>query len=113
MNNNMDFAFSLTLAGLVVVFASLTLISLAVAFMRRLDEKFAPSKVPVTENSVKDQNIDNLTLVLISAAAATMIQGRFRIKTVKRLVSRDTGQTGWSSQGRSVLMGSHNVNVKR
>ena len=113
MNDNLSFALNLTFAGLVVVFASLTLISLAIAFMRYLDEKAKPPKAPVVENSVKDQNIDNLTLVLISAACATMIQGRFRIKTVRRLVTRDSAHAGWSAQGRSVLLGSHTPSVKR
>lgn len=113
MDNSIQFALNLTLAGLIVVFASLTLISLAISFMRWLDEKVKPAKVPVVENSVKDQNIDNLTLVLISAACATMIQGRFRIRNVRRMVTRASSHSGWSAQGRSVLMGSHSPNVKR
>lgn len=113
MDNTIQFALNLTFAGLIVVFASLTLISLAISLMRWLDEKAKPQKVPSVADSAKNQNIDNLTLVLISAACATMIQGRFRIRNVRRMVSRDASGSGWSAQGRSVLMGSHTPNVKR
>ncbi len=113
MSDTMTFALNLTFAGLVVVFVSLTLISLAISFMRWLDAKATPYKAPQVKDSVEDQNIDNLTLVLISAAAATMINGRFRIKTVRRMVTRASSHSGWSNQGRSVLMGSHSVNIKR
>lgn len=49
MNDTTQFALNLTFAGLVVVFASLTLISLAITFMRWLDEKAKPAKVPAVE----------------------------------------------------------------
>ena len=52
-----------------------------------------------------DASIDDLTLVLIAASCATVIEGRFRIRQITRVPGARAG--AWSQQGRAILLGSH------
>ncbi|MGD9807690.1 MAG: OadG family protein [Deferribacterales bacterium] len=114
MTPELNYALKLSLAGMLIVFASLILIAFAISLMRTIDEKMTERKearnAPEPE---PEQTIDNLTLVLISAAASAALQQRsFRIRSVRRVVSRDAKIAGWTMEGRSVLHGSHVLNVK-
>ncbi|MFO7653251.1 MAG: OadG family protein [Candidatus Krumholzibacteriia bacterium] len=98
----------LSAAGVVIVFLVLALIATAVGLLRRLDERWQRSEKQALADAVsKEPTIDTVTMVLISAAVATVLVGRHRIRRVRRLLSPDQPRTPWSAQGRLVLQGSH------
>jgi len=100
----------LALIGLIIVFAVLSALAAVVALIRRLDDRWQESERAEAEAALeKPPGLDTITVVLISAAVATYLQGRFRIRRVKRLFPRDAPSSPWSHQGRVVLMGSHLV----
>ncbi len=101
----------LSIVGIGTVFAVLAVIALFIDQLRRFDDRAAakadarakdPDVQPPTPNK---PTIDDTTLVLITAAAATLIQGRFRVRRIRRLGGPD--KSVWSQQGRATLMGSH------
>ncbi|MBT3223059.1 MAG: OadG family protein [Proteobacteria bacterium] len=99
----------ITVMGLVTVFAVLATIAMIVYLMQRLDEYWSGrDSVP----TVKEPTIDDLTLVLITAAVATVIEGRFHIRRVRRLGDNDRGPSAWTQRGRAVLQGSHSISKK-
>ena len=105
---------SLAIAGILIVFGVLALISLVVALLKKLDGRWQDHERRVDEAAVsKEPAIDNTTLVLISAAVATVVQGRFRVRRIHRLLSPKRKRTPWSAQGRVILQGSHTVRRKR
>jgi len=100
----------LALAGILIVFTVLAIISIAVALLRKLDDRWQRSEKKTAEAAVdKDPTIETTTLVLISAAVATVLAGRFRVRRIRRLLSPDQPRTPWSAQGRLVLQGSHSL----
>lgn len=112
MSNDFIFGLKFSLVGMVIVFISLIIISFSIRLMRMLDERASKLGKPKDEISKpEEQNVDNLTLVLISAAAAATVNKKFKIKSVRRMVSRDSAGS-WTVQGRSVLHGSHVLNLK-
>ncbi len=101
---------AVTLTGLVTVFGVLALISLVVAFFRRLDDHWQRQEEKAAQaRARRSPTIDNTTLVLIAAAAATAVDGRFRVRRIRRLLSPRAQRTPWSAQGRLILQGSHTV----
>ena len=105
---NIAFGFQLTLAGISIVFAVLAFIAIFVAIIQQVDRRWqAREEKQKKEASEKDPTIDNTTLVLISAAVATVIAGRYRIRRVKRVASAGSK---WSLQGRGQIHGSHVLN---
>jgi Na+-transporting methylmalonyl-CoA/oxaloacetate decarboxylase gamma subunit len=109
----LSFGLNLTIIGTVVVFVVLSIIAGVIALVRRLDDRWEErEKAGEAAAMAKDQNIDSTTLIILAAAAATMIQGRFYIRTVRRLLPRTAIKGPWSVQGRAVLLGSHAVPKK-
>jgi len=107
-------ALRLSWAGMVIVFTSLILIAFAIALMSKIDETLikrkAEKNLPEPE---PEQTLDNTTLVLITAAVTAVLEKkRFRLSSVRRIVSRDAKIAGWTMEGRSVLHGSHVLNIK-
>ncbi|MBN2227036.1 MAG: OadG family protein [candidate division Zixibacteria bacterium] len=114
METSFRFGLEFAAIGIVIVFAALTLISVVISLVRRADSGWQKKEtVQLEEALTREQNIDTTTLVLICAAAATMIQGRFYIRQVRRLLPRDAQRGPWSAQGRAILHGSHVVPKKR
>ncbi|MDY0110199.1 MAG: hypothetical protein RBT60_09710 [Candidatus Krumholzibacteria bacterium] len=106
-------AISLTVVGILVVFAVLTLIASAVGSIRRLDDGWQQQEELRSRQSVhKEPTIDATTVVLIAAACATVITGRHRVRRIRRLLSPATKRTPWSAQGRLILQGSHDFGRK-
>ncbi len=104
----------LAIAGVCIVFGVLTLIALVVAIFKRLDNRWQAHEAALEEAAVDlTQSIDDITLLLISAAAATAVGGRFRVRRIHRLLPMSTKRTPWSSQGRLILQGSHSITRKR
>jgi Na+-transporting methylmalonyl-CoA/oxaloacetate decarboxylase gamma subunit len=114
MTQALEKGLTLTLMGLVIVFLVLACIALVITLIRRLDERWQHrERKEEIEAFGKDPTIDGTTLVLIAAAAATFIQGRFRIRRIRRLPSGSGRASAWSREGRSVLMGSHVITRKK
>ena len=81
---------SLTVGGIVIVFTVLALISAVVGMMRRLDDRLSPPReVPTAGVAGQSSGIDDTTLVLITAAVATLVKGRHRIRGLRRLMPAD------------------------
>ncbi len=100
----------LAVTGLCIVFGVLALIAGVVALFKRVDDHWQQQEQVAAVQAVqKEPTIDETTLLLITAAAATAVAGRFRVRRIRRLLSPTTKRTPWSSQGRMVLQGSHTV----
>jgi len=110
MEPSVALGLNLTVVGMTVVFLILSLIALLVQFMKLFDRNWKTrEKQQRTESLEKPQTIDDLTLILIAATVATMVHGRHRIRSVKRVIS-STASSPWSMQGRSTIFGSHTIN---
>lgn len=113
-----ELAFSLRFAAIsiAIVFSALSIIAVTIFYASKLEKYFAEKAKraeAVGEAKVKQEsNIDNTTLVLISAAVATMIQGRFHIKRVRRLMPGNHINSPWAVQGLAILHGSHVIRKK-
>ncbi len=108
MSESIRFSLEFAAVGIAIVFASLSIIAFAIWLIRRADDKWQSREEKSSEAALtKDQNIDTTTLVLLSAAVATMVQGRFHIRKVRRLLKDESHRSSWSVQGRAVLHGSH------
>jgi Na+-transporting methylmalonyl-CoA/oxaloacetate decarboxylase gamma subunit len=105
---------SLAIVGILIVFGVLALIATVVAVLKRLDDRWQDHEArQLAAAHEKEPTIDDTTLVLIAAAAATAVGGRFRVRRIRRLLSPRQKRTPWSAQGRVVLQGSHAVKRKR
>ncbi len=105
---------SLTIAGILIVFSVLALIAIVVALLKKLDARWQDHEHRLDVAAVhKTPTIDDTTLVLISAAVATTVRGRFRVRRIRRLLSPRRTRSAWSAQGRLTLQGSHAVRRKR
>jgi Na+-transporting methylmalonyl-CoA/oxaloacetate decarboxylase gamma subunit len=104
---------SLTLVGILIVFGVLALIAGVVALLKKLDDRWQTHEAVQAEAATdKEPTIDATTLVLISAAAAVAVGGRFRVRRIRRLLSPRQKRTPWSAQGRLILHGTHAVRAK-
>jgi len=104
---------TLAIVGILIVFGVLALIASVVALLKRLDNRWQDHEARQSAAALdKEPTIDNTTLVLIAAAAATAVGGRFRVRRIRRLLSPKQKRTPWSAHGRLVLQGSHTVRRK-
>ncbi len=107
MEGTMILSLKLTIAGLSIVFVALIVISTVVAIIRAVDSRWEDREEKQDRAALgKTQTIDETTLVLISAAVATYLTGRHRIRGI-RMIQSETKASPWSMQGRLVLTGSH------
>jgi Na+-transporting methylmalonyl-CoA/oxaloacetate decarboxylase gamma subunit len=111
----MEKALPLTLVGLTIVFCVLLLIATVITFIRYLDNWFRlrAEAAPIKEAAPVLPTIDDTTLVLISAAVATVLQGRYRIRKIRKILPLNSQRDSWSRQGRAVLQGSHVIDKKK
>ena len=61
----------------------------------------------ISHDSVNDQNIDNTTLVLISAAFAAYTHNKAKIRRIRVLPAKAKQGGNWAMQARSALQSSH------
>jgi Na+-transporting methylmalonyl-CoA/oxaloacetate decarboxylase gamma subunit len=114
MSETLQFSLQFSAVGILIVFVVLWIITGTVSLIRKLDESWqAREEREAAAAYEKEPTIDSTTLVLITAACATMIQGRFHIRQVRRLMSRTAQPGTWSVAGRAILLGSHVVSKKR
>lgn len=114
MSEAMQFSLQFSAIGIAIVFVVLWIITGSVSLIRKADERWqAREKREAAAAFDKQPTIDSTTLILITAACATMIQGRFHIRKVRRLMSRTAQPGTWSVAGRAILLGSHVVPKKR
>ena len=118
MSETITFSLRFVAIGISIVFLSLALIATVVYLIRRADDRWMSYKNRQSKpTSHEAQSIDNITLVLISAAVSTMLLGRYHIRSIRRLLPNGFGRSPWSMEGRAILHGSHiiqkrhNVNV--
>jgi len=113
MSEMVSFSINFAIIGILIVFGALALISVIITLVRKADDHWqSREETQRDEATQKTPTIDNLTLVLITAAVATIITGRFHIRKVRRLKRQDTTARTWSVQGRAILHGSHVVPKK-
>jgi hypothetical protein len=100
----------LALVGLLIVFTVQLIIATAIYLVRQFDEKWRhQEKRRNAEVLDREPTIDATTVVLIAAAAATVLRGRHRIRSIRRLMPADHRRSPWSAQGRATLQGSHAI----
>lgn len=114
MSEMIVFSLRFAAIALLIVFSALAFISFIISLIKRADDHWQKGEQAQAEAALeKEPSIDSLTLILITAAAATILQGRFHIKRVRRLLPAASAKGPWSMQGRAVLLGSHIVGKKR
>jgi len=110
----LQFGLNFAVIGIIIVFSALIIVSFTVFLIRKIDDNWKMREDRQEEQAqTREPTIDTTTLVLITAAAATMIAGRFHIRKVRRLLPRDAKGGPWSMEGRAILHGSHVVLKKR
>ncbi len=113
MDADLKFALNLTLVGIAIVFAVLAMLALIITLVRRSDEGWKlQEKQREVEALEKRPNLDATTALLIAAAVATIVGGRHRVRSIRRLMPLGTKASPWSSQGRAELLGSHSITRK-
>ncbi len=116
VNNSRDFhdtigeGLLVTATGVGVVFAVLVIMIIFINLFKALEPMFAKKDNKgevVLPNSQEEQNIDNTTLVLISAAVAAYTHNKARVRRVRVLPSKAKQGGNWAMQARSALQSSH------
>ncbi len=119
-NDNIGEGLKVTATGIGVVFAVLLIMIIFIYLIKKLEpvleNLFTSEKgqgntagsQDTTKGAVKDQNIDNTTLVLISAAVAAYTHHKGKIRSISVLPAKAKQGGNWAMQARSALQSSHN-----
>ncbi|MCD6160803.1 MAG: OadG family protein [candidate division Zixibacteria bacterium] len=115
MQETLGFTIKFSIVGILIVFSALTFISIIVSLLKRTDDRWQAHELSQQEATASEgeANIDILTLVIISAAAATVLQGRYYVRKIRRIRRLGAKPGSWTVQGRSILLGSHLVSKKK
>ncbi len=101
---------ALALLGFMIVFLVLLTMATVIWAMGKVDHYWqAKEKRDDVAALTATPTIDTTTLVLISAAVATMVAGRGRIRTIRRLLPSESPSSAWSVQGRQAIQTSHAI----
>jgi NADH:ubiquinone oxidoreductase subunit 5 (subunit L)/multisubunit Na+/H+ antiporter MnhA subunit len=100
-------AFSIVFASLFTVIVVIKIFLVFDAQLEKLDQK--KKKV---EEAPKAQNIDNTTLVLISASVAAVLKSKAKTGRIRKIASLARHGSTWADAGRITLLGSHNINKR-
>ena len=102
------------IVGLLVVFCVLSCLAIMVGLLRRCDEWLVARKTPkLAEDKTTaaiettDQEVDPLTLALITAAVSAVLRQRFAIRQIHRLPATRDESSSWAKQGRVDIHSSH------
>ena len=125
VNNSRDWhdtigeGLKVTATGTGVVFAVLAIMIIFINIIKAAEpaiEKFLKSvrgalgtkgADDISHDSLNDQNIDNTTLVLISAAVAAYTHNKAKVRRVRVLPAKAKQGGNWAMQARSALQTSH------
>ena len=125
INNSRDWhdtigeGLKVTVTGTGVVFAVLAIMIIFINIIKAAEpaiEKFLKSvrntlgtkgADDISHDSLNDQNIDNTTLVLISAAVAAYTHNKAKVRRVRVLPAKAKQGGNWAMQARSALQSSH------
>ncbi len=111
--NDLSHGLLISAVGMGIVFGVLATISLMVYCIRRVDDRWQADEVEsAQERLAAEPTIDTTTIVLISAAVATLLGGRGRIRRIHRRLPGDSPGSPWSTQGRMSVQGSHLITRK-
>ncbi len=116
-HDNISEGLIVTATGVGVVFAVLVIMIIFINLFKALEpmldkiglmfaKKDSKGEI-VQTNSQEEQNIDNTTLVLISAAVAAYTHNKARVRRVRVLPARAKQGGNWAMQARSALQSSH------
>ena len=123
VNNSRDYhetfgeGVMVTIVGMGVVFAVLVIMILFINLFKKIEpmldniglifaKKDHKGEI-IKQNSQEAQNIDNTTLVLISAAVAAYTHNKARIRRIRVLPAKAKQGGNWAMQARSALQSSH------
>jgi Na+-transporting methylmalonyl-CoA/oxaloacetate decarboxylase gamma subunit len=112
VNGTQGLGLDIALLGFGVVFLALAVVTGTVSLVRRVDERWqAAEQRRVEAAPTRTPTIDDTTMVVLAAAVATVLGGRHRIRSIRRILSPRDHHTSstWTHQGRAVLLGSHSV----
>lgn len=98
--------------SLLIVFIALFVIVLCIFLLLRIDG-WLEKRERARPAQIKEQTVDDLTLVLITASVAALIRQRVQIKRVRRISSSLNRRSSWSSMGRVMLLGSHDTSKNK
>lgn len=108
MSESLLSSLGMSFVGVFIVFSTLFILVLLVSFIKWADGKWEERELMEKENALmKQQTIDDTTLVLISAAIATYFKGRAVIRRVRVLPKAPKRGGLWATQARAVLQSSH------
>ena len=114
MPEGLETGLALTVVGLAIVFGVLGITATIVRLLGTVDRRWQEAeRRREVEALERTPTIDNTTAVLISAAVATYLGGRFQIRSVRRLMRTDLPESPWSAQGRATLRGSHVISRRK
>lgn len=100
----------LSVMGMTVVFSVLMLVAGLVTLVRRFGGISEPrDHIATAVRSSRDRVLDDLTVVLITAAAITLLKGRGRIRRIRKVRHSEPRSSPWILQGRATLIGSHQI----
>ena len=103
----------LAVVGLLIVFTVQTIIAMTISGLRQLDEKWRfQEKADNAEALDREPTVDATTVVLVSAAAATVLRGRFRIRSIRRLMPASVSHSGRSRWNRIVIFPPFQVDLR-
>jgi len=113
MSDLMEQGLEFTAVGLSIVFVVLLMIACFVALIRKVDTFMLERGKRCTAKKDKDlPNLDETTMVLIASAIATLLKGRTRIRSIRRVRNNGPARSPWSLQGRASLHGIHVISKK-
>jgi Na+-transporting methylmalonyl-CoA/oxaloacetate decarboxylase gamma subunit len=108
MEDLIGFTLKFSVIAMGIVFCVLLGIAAVVAVIRRMDGGWQDrERAQAQAAAQRPPTLDELTLVILSAAAATLLAGRTRIRRIRKVVQYEAGSSPWSLQGRATLHGSH------
>ncbi len=98
----------LALVGMIIVIVVLAGIAGFLALLRWSDHAWQAREARQRAAQIAAPDaIDHTTLVLLSAAVATVLAGRGRVRRIRRVVPGDAPRSAWGMQGRLLVQGSH------
>lgn len=115
MGEALGIALQLTIVGMAVVFLALTLLVLLLTLFKRLDARLSRPKEVINQMDldkvptmpVSTEELAPELVAAISAAAAIATTRKIRITRIRYRGERP--EPAWSRQGRTAIMGSHQV----